>query len=180
VVEDSAKANKSAIFTSDFVRFAKWFTALYSEESETLGSGTTSSKVVVTPEMRADLDKQGMPGPLDLFGFELARCTSWTDVALGRVSEVGRVRVAAPSTRETRGTLAPAGQYQPRSHSPHVSAPVALWYEPGAQSAHTAAPSTGETVPAAQAVCATLPVDAENPGALRVHSAALPRSVALE
>ena len=73
VVEDSAKANKQVVFTSDFVRFAKWFSALYSEESETLGSGTTSSKVVVTPEMRADLDKQGMSGPLDLFGFELAR-----------------------------------------------------------------------------------------------------------
>ena len=73
VVDDSAKANKSTPYSSDFVRFSKWFTALYGEEAETVGNGTTSSKVVVTSEMRADLDKQGMSGPLDLFGFELAR-----------------------------------------------------------------------------------------------------------
>jgi hypothetical protein len=72
IVEDSAKANKQTVYASDFMRFSKWFSTMYGEESETLGVGTTSSKVVVTKDFRADMDAQGMLHPIDMLGFELA------------------------------------------------------------------------------------------------------------
>ena len=69
-LEDGASLLKTKVLASDEYRFEMWFCARYTD-GESVDGGTSSTKVVITPEFQKDLDEQGMSSAQDLFGFEL-------------------------------------------------------------------------------------------------------------
>ena len=72
---------------------------------------------------------------------------------------------------------APSGQKLPPLHGMHEIAPSLSWKEPAAHLLHDPAFDSSLYVPAAQIVALLEPVGLNEPGVVRVHSAALARSV---
>ena len=68
---DGARLLRAEKYTTDEGKWKTWFTARFSNGSAVLLSGTTS-KITITPEFQADMDKQGMSGPEDLLLLELS------------------------------------------------------------------------------------------------------------